>query len=330
MTRRKLVILLGGVAWTGTRSVRAQSADAMPRVGFLMFGAPTEPVTGQLAATFETGLGQLGWKIGSNIRIDVRWAGNDAEKFRAYAVELVALRPDVIMAGASSSVAALRQLTHTIPIVFANVTDPVGQGFVETLAHPGGNVTGFTNYEAEMSGKWLSLLKQMAPSVSRVAVIFDPKVAPQADLFLASVHDAARSARMSAEPAPVTDDAEIDRAIGTFAQNPDGGLLILADLFTGLHVDHIIAAAARHHLPAVYPYSEHARRGGLIAYGVDTAEEFRGAASYVDRILKGAAPADLPIQQPTKFTLALNLSTAKALGLVVPQSLLATADAVIE
>jgi putative ABC transport system substrate-binding protein len=325
-SRRAVLAALSGAALAWPRDAGAQ--QAMPRVGVLMYGAPED---GQIFLTaFETGLHALGRQEGVNLALDVRWAAGKPEAFHSAAVELLALKPDVVLATASAVVAALRNLTRTTPIVFANVSDPVGQGFVESLAHPGGNVSGFTNYEPAMSGKWLALLKEIAPQVAHVAIMFNPDVAPQALLFLRAIAAAAQTIGVTTVTAQVHDDSEITGTIALFARSHQGGLVVLADLFTGMHMPQIIDAAARYRLPAVYPYAAFVRSGGLVGYGIDNLEAFRGAAGYVDRILKGAKPSDLPVQEPTKFTLAVNLKTAKALGLTVPQTLLATADEVIE
>jgi putative ABC transport system substrate-binding protein len=326
-SRRMVLAALSGAALAWPRGATAQ--QAMPRVGALMYGSPDDDSRIFLTA-FETGLHGLGRQEGVNLALELRWAAGKPEGFHSAAMELLALKPDVVLATASTAVAALRNLTRTTPIVFANVTDPVGQGFVESLAHPGGNVTGFTNYEPAMSGKWLALLKEIAPQVAHVAIMFNPAVAPQALLFLRAIAAAAPAVGVTTVTAQVHDESEITESIALFARSHQGGLVVLADLFTAMHLPQIVEAAARYRLPAVYPYAAFARSGGLVGYGIDNREAFRSAAGYVDRILKGAKPSELPVQEPTKFTLAVNLKTAKALGLTVPQSILATADEAIE
>jgi putative ABC transport system substrate-binding protein len=271
-------------------------------------------------------LEHLGWRGGREVRIDYRWYSGDADRARALAKELVHLAPDVILVSGSPAVAAMRQETQSIPIVFASVTDPVGQGFVTSLAHPGGNITGFTDFDPTMGSKWLELLKTIAPGITRVAVIFNPEAAHYAASFLRSIEAAAPAFAVSVTAAPVHDAPDVERAITLAGDEPNGALIVVPDIVTQLHHELIIALAAQHRLPAVYPFLSYAESGALLCYGVDVVEQYVQAAIYIDRILKGAKPADLPVQAPTKFKLAVNLKTAKALGLTVPRILLAAAD----
>src|SRR5262249_9851197 len=279
---------------------------------------------------FRQGLHELGWRDGSNIRIDYRLGTTDPDQIAANAKELIDLKPDVIVAVATPAVVALLPETRTIPIVFVQLADPVGQGIVSSLAHPGGNVTGFTLFEFSMGGKWLELLKEIAPGVMRVAVMFNPDTAPFWPLFLRSVEAAVPSVSVKTTAAPVHDNTEVEDVMASLARVPGGGLISVPDAFTTSHRKSIIELAARHHLPAIYSQSYNAREGGLLSFGPDNLDLYRKAVLYVDRILKGAKPADLPVQNPTKFELAINLKTAKALGLQIPDKLLALADEVIE
>ena len=277
-------------------------------------------------AVFLQGLQELGWTDGRNVRIDHRWAAADADRSRTYAAELVALAPDVILASGSQTVAALQQTTRTVPIVFVNVIDPVGGGFVASLARPGGNTTGFTSFEYSLSGKWLELFKEIAPNLTRVAILRDPTIAAGIGQFAAIQAMAPPSFGVELSPIGVRDAAEIERDVAAFARQSNGGLIVTASSATAVHRELIITLAARHRLPAVYPFRYFVTIGGLISYGPDPTDQFRRAAGYVDRILKGEKPADLPVQSPTKYELAINLKTAKALGLTVPPPLLARAD----
>ena len=277
---------------------------------------------------FEQTLQQLGWTVGRDLKIEIRQVGSDLDRLRRYAAELVALAPDVIFSIGSLTVASLQQATRTIPIVFMNVTDPVGAGFVESMAHPGGNITGFSNFEYSMSGKWAELLKQIAPNVTRALVFRDPTSAAGIGQF-AAVRSVAQSLGVELTPVNVRDTDEIERAVAAFARSGNGGVIVTTG-GTAAHRKLIISLAARHKLPSVYPYRYYAVDGGLITYGPNTHDPVRRAAGYVDRILKGEKPADMPVQAPTKYELVINLKTAKALGLTIPQSLLATADEVIE
>jgi putative ABC transport system substrate-binding protein len=283
------------------------------------------------AAAFVQGLGAFNWKEGSNLRIDWRWGDSDPALMERYAAELVALGPDLLLAGSSSiAVGALQRRTGTIPVVFANVTDPVGQGFVGSLAHPSGNITGFSNYDPLMVSKWLGMLTQLTPPVANVAALYNPATTPYAPLLLHAIEQVAPSLAVAVRAAPVKDDAEIEATMVGLAREDRGGLLVLPDIFNNQHRDAIVALAARHHLPAVYPFRFFTVAGGLMSYGIDIIDVFRRSGAYVDRILKGSAPADLPVQAPVIFKLVVNLKTAKALGLAVPPALLDNADEVIE
>jgi len=328
MRRREFIVVIGGAAaWP--LAARAQQPERMRRIGVLM-ALPANDAEGQArVAAFLQGLQELGWSVGRNVIVDFRWSAGNSADARKYAAELVALGPDVILAYSSSAVASLQQVTSTVPIVFSVVADPVGAGYVESLARPGGNITGFTVFDYSMSGKWLQLLKEIAPGVTRVAVFRDPSIAAGPGLF-AVIQAVAPSLGVELRPVDVRDEGEIERALALFAQNPNSGLIVTGSPQATSHRDFIIALAARHRLPAVYFGRYWAAGGGLISYGPDFLDQFRRAAGYVDRILKGEKPADMPVQAPTKFDLVINLKTAKALGLTVPPSLLARADEVIE
>jgi putative ABC transport system substrate-binding protein len=280
-------------------------------------------------AAFLQGLRQLGWTDGGNVRIDYRWAAGDTGRFQRYAEELLAFAPDVILASAAPSVQALQRATRTVPIVFANVGDPVASGFVQSLARPGGNATGFMQFEFGLSGKWLELLKQVAPDVTRAAVLRDPEVGTGTTQF-AVIQAMAPLLRVEVNPVNVRDPSEIRSAVEAFTRSPNGGLIVTASALAVRHRDLITMLAARHRLPAVYPFREFVTAGGLISYGIDQNDNYRRAAVYVDRILKGEKPGDLPVQAPTKYELAINLKTAKELGLTIPSAVLARADEVIE
>ena len=329
MRRRDFIKVIVGSAATWPLAARAQQGEHMRRIGVLMNGAADDPEGQARIAAFHQGLQELGWTLGRNARIDARWGAVDADSSRRYAAELVGLAPDVILASASAAVAALQQTTRTIPIVFTTVADPVGAGFVETLAHPGGNITGFSLFEYTLSGKWLELLKEIAPGVTRAAVLRDASVGSGVGQY-AIIQAVAPSLGVELRPIDVRDPGEIERAVVTFAQLPSGGLVIVGSPGALVHRDLIITLAAHHQLPAVYPLPYFAHSGGLIAYGPDSVSPYRRAAGYVDRILKGEKPADLPVQAPTKYELVINLKTAKALGLSVPQSLLSRANEMIE
>jgi ABC-type uncharacterized transport system substrate-binding protein len=330
MKRREFITLIGGAAAAWPLAARAQQRERMRRIGVLVSSlAADDPEWQARGNAFVQGLQERGWADGRNVRIEYRWGLGDQDRQRKYAAELVALAPDVILAAGSIAVASLQQLNRSVPIVFANVTDPVGGGYVATLARPGGNATGFTTFEYGMSGKWLELLKQIAPSMTRAAVLRDPAIASGIGQF-GAVQAVAPSLGVELSPVDVRDAAEIERAVTSFARFSNGGLIVTGSVLAAVHRKLIIALAARDRLPAVYPYRYFATSGGLISYGPDTIDPFRRAAGYVDRILKGEKPADLPVQAPTKFDLVINLKTAKALGLEVPPSLLARADEVIE
>jgi putative tryptophan/tyrosine transport system substrate-binding protein len=329
MRRREFITLLGGAAaWP--LMARAQQTERVRRIGILHPLAASDP-EGQLRdSILRQRLEELGWRDGYNVRIDYRWASGDTVRIRALAAELVSLKPDAILGASTPVVAALRAETSTIPIVFVQVIDPVAAGFVTSLARPGGNLTGITNFEFSVGGKWLETLKEILPQLARVAVLYNPKTAPYAPSLLRSIEAAALSFAMEAIDTPVRDSAETERAIDAFAQKPNSGLLVLPDASTLLDRDLIIARSAQHRLPAVYPFRYFAVNGGLVSYGTDAADTHRQAVSYVDRILRGTKPEELPVQAPNKFELVINLKTAKALGLEVPPTLLARADEVIE
>jgi len=329
IARRKFIAALGGTAFAWPFAARAQQADRMRRVGVLWNLAADDPVGQARLAAFRQGLQELGWTDGRNVRIDYRWAATDADRYRTFAAELVALAPDVILASASVSVAALLQITRTVPIVFANVIDPVGAGFVARLARPGGNATGFTLYEYSLSGKWLELFKEIAPNLTRIAILRDPALAAGIGQF-AAIQGASSSFGVELSPIDVRDAGEIERDVVAFARESNGGLIVTGSSGAVVHRELIIMLATQHRLPAVYFSRFFVTSGGLISYGPDPPDQFRRAAGYVDRILKGEKAADLPVQAPTKYEMAINLKAAKAIGLTVPPSLLARADEVIE
>src|SRR5262245_2639791 len=327
--RREFMTLLGGAAAVWPRVSNAQQRVAARRVGVLTNLAAYDP-EGQVRFTaFAQALAQLGWTVGQNLRIEQRWAAADAERIRRHAAELVALTPEVVLATGAAGVAPVLQATRTIPVVFVLVPDPIGAGFVDSLARPGGNVTGFVQFDYAISGKWLELLKEMAPGVARVAVLRDPGItAGQGQI--GAILAMAPSFGVDVTPINVRDSSEIEHAIASFARTSRGGLIVTASALTVFHRDLIVALAARHKLPTVYFQRIFVGGGGLISYGADVIDQYRRAAGYVDRILKGEKPADLPVQTPVKYELVINLKTAKALDLAVPASLLARADEVIE
>jgi len=328
MKRRDFVALLGGAAaWP--LAARAQQREKVRRIGMLMPYAANDPQVQIRNAAFLQGLQQLGWTVGQNVEIDYRWSEGNMDDTRRYAAELVALAPDLIFAPGSATVGPLQQVTRTVPIVFVLVVDPVGSGFVNSLARPGGNATGFTSYDYGIGAKWLEVLKEIAPSVTRAAVIRDPAIAAGLGQW-AAIQSVSPSAAVEVSPVNLTDAGEIERAVAAFARSPNGGLIVTGSALTIRHRDLIIALAARHKLPAVFYDRYYVAAGGLISYGADTIDQFRRAPTYVDRILKGEKPADLPVQQATKYSLVINLKTAKALGLEIPATLLARADEVIE
>jgi ABC-type uncharacterized transport system substrate-binding protein len=329
MRRREFITFLGGAVAAWPLAARAQQLERMRRVGVLMSVAADDSQSSARITAFAQGLQQFGWTDGRNVRIEYRWAGGDAERFRKYAAELVALAPDVILANSSTAVAAFLQATRSVPIVFVGIVDPVGAGFVDSLARPGGNTTGFTLFEYGMSGKWLEQLKEIAPRVTRVAVFRDPSLASGGGQ-LGAIQSVAPSFGVELSPVGVRDAGEIERAVTAFARGSNGGLIVTGSTSARAHRELIIKLAGQHRLPAVYSDRVFVTGGGLISYGPDRVDPFRRAAGYIDRILTGEKPADLPVQAPTKYELVINLKTAKALGLEVPPTLLARADEVIE
>ena len=329
MKRREFITLLGGAAAAWPLAARAQQAERMRRIGVLLNTAADDMVFQTRVGAFLQGLALLGWTIGRNVRIEVRWSGGKADEARRYATELAALAPDVILAHGVSSVRPLLQATRTVPIVFPIASDPVGAGLVESLARPGGNATGFMSFEYPLSGKWLELLKDIAPGVTRVAVLQDPTQGGGSSAF-AVIQAAAPSLGVEVTPVNLRDAPEIERTLADFARTSNGGLIVTGSALSNVHHKLIITLAARHKLPAIYLERSFAADGGLISYGSDYIDHYRRAAGYVDRILKGERPADLPVQAPTKYELVINLKTAKTLGLEVPPTLLARADEVIE
>jgi len=328
LRRRQFITLLGGAAVSWPLAARAQT-KRMRLIGVLMGLVANDPEAQSRVVAFENGLRELGWVKGRDLSIEYRWAG-DGNLLRDDAAELLAMAPDLILANSTPVTAALRGQSQAVPIVFTQVTDPVGQGLVPNLAHPGGNLTGFTSFEFSIGTKWLEALKQTAPRVTRVALVFNPQSAPYADLFLRPVEAAAPSFSVASIRAAVRDPADVDRVFDALAREPNGGLVVLPDISMINYREAVIALAARHHVPAIYPFRFFAASGGLMSYGTDVTEVFRRAATYVDRVLKGTTPGELPIQAPTKYELIINLKTAKALGIDVPPSLLARADEVIE
>jgi putative ABC transport system substrate-binding protein len=330
MERREFITLLGGAAaWP--LAAGAQSGPQR-RVGVLMNGAATDAEAQSYMAAFVQGLRQLGWVEGQNLRLDIRWNAGDAALARTYAAQLIGLMPDVILAVTTVNLEIVRQATSTAPVVFVQVSDPVAQGFVASLPKPGGNLTGFSGTEFSIGGKWLDLLKEIAPDLARVAIMFNPDTAPQAKFFMRSIEAAASSLRVQSVVVPVRVTADIDHAIESLARAPSGGLILTTDPFTNLRQQLIAELASRHRLPAISWVPDFPKNGGLMSYGatINFRDQFRQAAGYVDRILKGEKPADLPVQAPTRYELVINLKTAKALGLDVPATVLARADEVIE
>jgi len=330
MHRREFITFLGGVAAAWPLAARAQQAERMRRVAVLMPYAESDPEAQTWFKSFVQGMHALGWTDGRNIRIDVRWTGGKVDRIQRLAKELVDLQPDVVFAITTPSVNAVLRETRTIPIVFTQVTDPVAQGLVKSLNRPGGSTTGLTLLEPEIGGKLVQVLKEIVPATARAVVIFNPDTAPYYKLYMSSIEAAAGASATNAFAAPTHNGAEIEAAISALAREPAGGVIALPDVFTVTNRDLIISLAARYRLPAAYPFRFFVANGGLISYGVDLSDMQRRAASYVDRILKGAKPADLPVQLPTKFELTINLTTAKALGLTVAPSLLDRSDEVIE
>ena len=327
MKRREFITLLGGTAAAWPLAAHGQQPGKVYRVGMLTGQPEGDPENAARLAAFRLALGKFGWSEGRNLLIDIRWGAGDPDRMRVLAKELNRLGPDIVVSERPAT-AALRQEIPNVPIVFSQVANPVGAGFAASLARPGGNITGFTNFEPSMGGKWLELLKEVAPRVARTAAIFNPET--HSGQYWQSIEAAAPSLAVTFTRAPVRDAAEIERTIEAFARDPNGGLLVMPDSFTLTHRELIVALAERHRLPSIYAFRVFPASGGLLSYGIDQVEIYRRIAAYVDRIFRGANPGELPIEGPTKFELAVNLKTAKALGLEVPPSLLARADEVIE
>jgi putative ABC transport system substrate-binding protein len=329
MKRREFITLVGGAAaWP--LAARAQQADRVRRIGVLMNTGADEPESQARLAAFMQGLQELGWAAGGNLRIDYRWSPGDLARLRKDAAELVALRPEIILAGVGPTTFTLQQVTRTIPIVMAQGIDPVGNGYVGSLARPGGNTTGFIQFEYSLAGKWMELLKEIAPGTTRVGVLREPGTPSAAIGQWTMIQAVAQSLDAELKPIELRDANEIERAVTVFARSPNAGLIVVVSAASLTHRELIITLAARHGLPTVYAYRVFVTHGGLITYGPDIASQYRRAAGYVDRILKGENPADLPVQAPTKYELVINLKTAKALGIEMPSSVLARADEVIE
>ena len=330
MKRREFTTLLIGAAAAWPLAARAQQGGRMRRVGVLIQFSESDPEGQARIAAFREELQKLGWSIGGNLQIDYRWAASNEERARSAAAELLELTPDVISANSTLPLRAVQQATRTVPIVFTTIIEPIGQGFVASLAHPGGNTTGFSYLEVSIGGKWMNLLKEIAPRITRVACMFNPQRGPYSVGISLFAQEAAQRLGVQYVAAPVLELTQMEPAMTTLAHEPNGGLIISPDAFTITHRQQIITLAARYRLPTIYSERIFAVDGGLISYGADYVEHFRQAASYVDRILRGAKPADLPVQQPSKFYLVINLKTAKTLGLEVPMTMLARADEVIE
>jgi putative ABC transport system substrate-binding protein len=331
MERRTFLSLVSGGILATPLAAAAQQTGPMRRIGVLMGLAESDPPAQARVGAFRRGLQALGWTEGRNVHIDIRWAtSSNAPAMQRFAKELVALQPDLILSHNTPTTATLLQHTRTIPIVFAVVSDPIGSGFVASFPRPGGNVTGFTNIEPTMASKWLELLKEVAPRVARVAFLFNPVSAPFAEYYLGPFQAAAVSVAMEAIPTPVRNVSELESAIAAQARTPNGGLVVMTDSFLVTHREKITSLAARYRLPAVYPFRDFIELGGLLSYGNDLLHSFQRAATYADRILKGATPNELPVQAPVKFELVINLKTAKVLGLTIPRSLVLLADQVIE
>jgi ABC-type uncharacterized transport system substrate-binding protein len=327
--RREFIATLGGAVAAWPLAARAQQGDRMRRIGVLIQIAEADLQARIEVAAFLRELQKLGWSEGRNLQVDIRWGGGDVDHIRKYAAELIALAPEVILASGGTVVGALKQASEHVPVVFVNVTDPIGRGYVASLARPGGNATGFTSFEFAMGGKWLGLLKEIAPRVNHVAVLRDPVITAGIG-YLAAIHALAPSMGVNVTPLDVRHTSDIERGVATFAGTSNGGLIVTADPAAIVHREAIITLAARHRLPAIYPYRFFVTSGGLITYGLNNVEQYRLAGGYVDRILKGEKPADLPVQAPTNYELVINLKSAKALGLELPPNLLARADEVIE
>jgi len=329
MKRREFITLFGGAAaWP--LAARAQQGGRVRRIGVLMNNDENDPEWKRRYSALMQALAGLGWTDGRNARMDVRWWGDDTNRMRVLARELVGLQPDIIVTGGTLTTAAIQRETRTIPIVFTNGADPVASGLVPNLNHPGGNITGFANFEATLGGKWLELLSEIAPGLKRAAIMFNPDSSTPVSVYMPSFETAVRSLKVEPITATVHSEAEIETAITALGREPETGLVVMPDIFTYVHRAPIISAAAQNNVPAVYGLSEWVRNGGLLSYGPDQVDAYRRAASYVDRILRGEKPGDLPVQFPTKFEMVVNLKTAKALGLVVPPSILLRADGQIE
>jgi putative ABC transport system substrate-binding protein len=327
MRRREFITLVGGAAaWP--LAARAQQAGRVYRIGMLMGQPEGDPENASRLAAFRLALGKLGWSEGRNLLIDMRWGAGDPDRMRTHGKELSGLAPDIVVAESTPATAALRQEVRGVPIVFLQVANPIGAGFVASLARPGGNITGFTNFEPSMGGKWLELLKEVAPRLARAAAIFNPET--HSGQYWQSIEAAAPSLAVKFIRAPVRAAAEIERAVEAFARDPNGGLLVMPDSFTLAHREMIVTLAERHRLPSIYAFRVFPASGGLLSYGIDQVEIYRRVAAYVDRILRGANPGELPVEGPTKFELVINLRTAKALGLDIPGNLLSFVDEVIE
>jgi len=330
MRRREVIALLGGAAAAWPLVARAQQPDRVARIGVLMSYVETDTTAHQWTKAFSQSLQESGWINDQNIKFEYRWAGPNPDLLKANAVELVQLRPNVLVAGATPALVALQREARDIPIVFANIADPVAQGFVASLAHPGGNTTGFGAFDFSIGGKWVQTMKEIAPSTTQLAVIFNPETAPFYRSFLPFIDNAARLLGVRQMDTPVHDVSDIERTLVQLQREPNTGLIVIPSALFTTARDEIVATVARFRLPAIYPYSFFAQNGGLLSYGFEVRDMYRRAGGYVDRILKGAKPADLPVQQPTKFELVINLKTARALGLTVPAPLLAAADEVID
>jgi putative ABC transport system substrate-binding protein len=330
LRRREFIMLIAGAAAALPVGARAQRAERIRRLGMLMSNSEDDPLAQARVTAFRQALAELGWVEGRDLNIEWRWTGGDITRVREYATELVRLAPDVIVANGTPSVAALKQATTSIPIVFVVVNDPVAQGIIVSMAHPGGNITGFSFLEYSMVGKSLEMLKQVAPGTVRVAIMFNPDTYPYYALHLRSFETVARTLSLQLTAAQVRSSEEIDEVVAKLAQQPGSALLITPDPYLVVHRGAVVRAAGQYRVPATYSYRQHVQEGGLMSYGADTVDIFRRSASYIDRILKGTSPADLPAQAPVKFEIAINLKTAKALGLDIPPNLLALADDVIE
>jgi putative ABC transport system substrate-binding protein len=332
MQRREFITLLGGTAAAWPLAAQAQQDERMRRIGVLMGIAPGDVQAEAGLVAFKTALQEHGWAEGRNVRFDIRWGAANIDRMQAYAKELVGLRPDVILGQTTQAVAALQRETKSIPVVFVVVSDPVGSGFVASLPRPGGNITGFVNIESSLGGKWIEVLKDIVPRVTRASLMFNPETATYSAYYLRPFEAAARSQGIEPMAAPVRNDADIERVIASLGDSPTTGLVSMPDAFTATrrNLDLIVSLAARHRVPTIYPYRFMVVAGGLISYGIDTVDLYRRAPAYIDRILKGTKPADLPVQLPTRFELAVNLKTAKALGIEMPATLLGRADEVIE